>query len=65
VCSSDLPGIFTDSVFWVFTRPAPWHAPHGSAIILPVPWQRGQVCWIEKNPCCIRTCPWPLQVEQV
>ena len=27
----------------------------GFGIILPVPWQRGQVCWIEKKPCCMRT----------
>ena len=31
----------------------------------PVPWQRGQVCWIEKKPCYIRTWPWPSQVAHV
>ena len=36
-----------------------------SGIILPLPWQRGQVCWIEKKPCCMRTWPWPWQVGQV
>jgi hypothetical protein len=24
-----------------------------------VPWHFGQVCWIEKKPCCMRTWPWP------
>ena len=30
-------------------------APQGSEIILPLPWQRGQVCCTEKKPCCMRT----------
>ena len=58
-------GIFTASVLCAFTRPAPPQALHGSAIIRPVPWQRGQVCWIEKKPCCMRTWPCPPQVAQV
>ena len=37
----------------------------GVGTILPLPWQRGQVCWIEKKPCCMRTWPWPPQVVQV
>jgi hypothetical protein len=47
------------------------HAPGAAAraagigITLPLPWQRGQVCWIEKKPCCMRTWPWPPQVGQV
>ena len=34
-------------------------------ITLPVPWQVGQVCWIEKKPCDTRTSPRPSQVGQV
>ena len=34
-------------------------------IILPVPWQRGQVCCSEKKPWVTRTWPCPLQVVQV
>jgi hypothetical protein len=34
-------------------------------MILPLPWHFGQVCWIEKKPCCMRTWPWPAQVVQV
>ena len=34
-------------------------------MILPVPWQVGQVCWIEKKPCDTRTSPRPWQVVQV
>ncbi|MNH18341.1 hypothetical protein D3C79_780400 [compost metagenome] len=34
-------------------------------MILPWPWQRGQVCCTEKKPCCMRTWPIPPQVGQV
>ena len=37
---------------------------HGSAITWPEPWQVGQVCWIEKKPCVMRTLPEPPQVPQ-
>ena len=46
-------------------RPAPSQVAQGEVTILPLPWQRGQVCWIEKKPCCMRTWPWPWQVGQV
>ena len=39
------------------TLPWPWQVPQGSVITVPRPWQRGQVCCTEKNPCCMRT--WP------
>ena len=58
-------GIFTDSVLCFLMRPAPWQAVQGSGITLPVPWQVGQVCWIEKKPCDTRTSPRPLQLPQV
>ncbi len=58
-------GIFTSSVLLRLMRPAPEHAGHGSGTILPVPWHFGQVCWMLKKPCCMRTWPWPPQVEQV
>ena len=32
---------------------------------LPLPWHFGQVCWMLKKPCCMRTWPWPAQVVQV
>ena len=57
-------GILTDSVFCLRMRPAPSHDLHGSAMTLPVPWQFGQVCWIEKKPCETRTSPRPWQVGQ-
>ena len=63
--SSTPAGIFTASVLCFFTRPAPWQLPHGLAIIFPEPWQVGHVCCTEKNPCDMRTAPWPAQVEQV
>ena len=31
-------------------------------MIVPAPLQAGQVCWIEKKPCCMRTWPAPPQV---
>ena len=34
-------------------------------IVVPAPRQFGQVCWIEKKPCCMRTWPVPPQVLQV
>jgi hypothetical protein len=34
-------------------------------MVLPLPLQAGQACCTEKMPCCIRTRPWPRQVEQV
>ena len=62
---SSMPaGIFTSRVLFFFTRPAPSQLVHGSGITLPLPWQVGQVCWIEKNPCCTRTAPCPPQVWQ-
>src|SRR3989338_6390212 len=57
-------GIFTDSVLCCLIRPLPLQSLHGEEIIFPLPWQRGQVCCIEKKPCCIRTCPCPPQVVQ-
>ncbi len=39
----------------------PEHFPHGSLITWPVPPQRLHVRRMEKNPCCIVTCPRPLQ----
>ena len=63
--SSTPAGIFTESVLCFFTRPAPRQVAHGSAIILPLPWQVGQVCWIEKKPCESRTVPAPWQVSHV
>ena len=63
---SSMPaGIFTCSVLLRFRRPTPSQASHGSGTTLPLPWQVGQVCWIEKKPCCTRTEPCPLQVRQV
>jgi hypothetical protein len=32
---------------------------------LPVPWQVGQVCWIEKKPCDMRTEPEPWHASHV
>ena len=58
-------GILTASVLCCLMRPVPWQSLHGEVIILPLPWQRGQVCWIEKKPCCMRTWPCPPQVGQV
>ena len=58
-------GIFTSSVFWRLILPAPLQAVQGSGISLPVPWQCGQVCWIEKKPWRMCTEPEPLQVPQV
>ena len=43
----------------------PLHAAHGLGITLPLPWQRGQVCAIEKGPCETRTCPAPRHEGQV
>ena len=51
----DPAGILTDRVLCFLTRPWPWQAAQGSLMILPEPWQCGQVCWMEKNPCCMRT----------
>ena len=39
--------------------------PHGLGMMLPLPWQRGQVCAMEKGPCDTRTWPAPRQVGQV
>src|SRR3954468_8923800 len=61
--SSTPAGIFTESVLCFFTRPAPRQVAHGSLTILPLPWQVGQVCWIEKNPCDRRTVPAPWHVS--
>ena len=59
---SSMPaGILTSSVLVFLVRPTPSQVPHGSGITLPLPWQVGQVCWIEKKPCCRRTVPCPAQ----
>ncbi len=58
-------GMVTDSVFSCWRRPLPRQSPQGSSIIWPLPRQVGQVCWMEKKPCCMRTWPWPPQVLQV
>ena len=58
-------GILTSSVLVFLMRPWPLQAGQGSGMILPVPWQLGQVCWIEKKPWRMCTVPWPLQVGQV
>ena len=33
-------------------------------MMVPAPLHAGQVCWIEKKPCCMRTWPAPPQVPQ-
>src|SRR5699024_3165476 len=55
-------GTLTDSVLLVCTRPWPRHFLHGSRTTLPSPRQSGQVCWMDRKPCCRRTWPLPLQV---
>src|SRR5258706_8721311 len=63
--SSTPAGIFTASVLCFLMRPAPRQVTHGSGITFPVPWQAGQVCWMEKKPCERRTEPEPWHVSQV
>src|SRR5690606_25889117 len=60
--SSTPGGILTDSFLTLATRPRPWHLPQGVVMTVPAPLHAGQVCWMEKNPCCIRTWPTPPQV---
>ena len=63
---SSMPcGIATSSTLFFLTRPAPLQVVQGSGITLPLPRQVGQVCWIEKKPCDMRTLPAPPQVPQV
>ncbi len=57
-------GIFTSSVLLRLMRPCPLQVMQGSGMILPEPWQCGQVCWMLKKPWRMCTVPWPLQVEQ-
>jgi len=58
-------GIFTSSVFWRLILPAPLQLVQGSGMILPLPRQCGQVCWMLKKPCRRCTVPLPLQLGQV
>ena len=58
-------GIFTSSVFCFLILPAPLQAVQGSGMILPLPWQCGQACWMLKKPWRMCTLPAPLQVVQV
>ena len=58
-------GIFTSSVFCFLMRPAPLQVVQGSGMILPLPWQCGQVCWMLKKPWRRCTVPLPLHVVQV
>jgi len=58
-------GILTSSVFCFLSLPAPLQAGQGSGMILPVPWQWGQVCWMLKKPWRRCTVPVPLQEGQV
>ena len=58
-------GIFTASVLVCSTRPSPRQALHGFLMVLPLPPQVGQACWIEKIPFCMRTRPWPRHVPHV
>ncbi len=58
-------GMLTSSTLFFLIRPAPLHAAQGSEITLPLPRQVGQVCWIEKNPCCMRTAPAPPHMVHV
>ena len=58
-------GILTSSVFWRFSLPAPLQLGQGSGMILPLPWQCGQVCWMLKKPWRRCTVPAPLQLGQV
>src|SRR5690242_20641883 len=58
-------GMLTESERSSVTRPWPWHLVHGSGMIVPRPWQVGQVRSIEKKPCAARTRPDPWQVPQV
>ena len=57
-------GILTSSVLFFLMRPWPLQVVHGSGMILPLPWQCGQVCWMLKKPWRMWTVPPPLQVVQ-
>ena len=57
--------MLTDKVLFSFIAPTPRQVLHLSLMIWPVPEHTEHVCWTEKKPCCIRTCPAPLQFEQV
>jgi hypothetical protein len=50
-------GILTSSVFCFLILPAPLQLVQGSGMILPVPWQCGQVCWMLKKPWRMCTVP--------
>src|SRR6185503_7195052 len=63
--SSTPAGIFTASVLFSLMRPLPEHVVQGVGMMLPLPWQRGQVCAIENGPCDTRTWPAPRQAAQV
>src|SRR5262245_39974627 len=65
VPSSTPAGMLTDSVRSLTTRPEPVHAPQGSLMISPRPWQEGQVRSMVKKPWDARTLPAPEQVGQV
>jgi hypothetical protein len=58
-------GIFTSSVFCFLTLPWPLQVMQGSGMILPLPWQCGQVCWMLKKPWRMCTVPEPPQEPQV
>src|SRR5215207_2797801 len=57
--------MLTSSTLFCLMRPAPWQLVQGSGITLPEPRHVGHVCWIEKNPCDMRTLPEPLHVPHV
>ena len=61
----DPEGIFTSSVFCFLILPAPLQVVQGSGMILPVPRQCGQVCWMLRKPWRICNVPLPLQVPQI
>ena len=50
-------GILTSSVLFFLIRPWPLQVVQGSGMILPVPWQCGQVCWMLKKPWRMCTVP--------
>ena len=58
-------GILTSSVLCFWIRPLPPQVVQGSGMILPLPWQCGQVCWMLKKPWRRCTVPEPWQVVQV
>jgi len=63
---SSMPaGILISSVLCFFSLPWPLQLVQGSGMILPLPWQCGQVCWTLKKPWRTCTTPWPLHDGQV